>query len=161
MQRVIGTDVLVRIQVVPALAAILGRASVPGEWQRLQTAARQRDEILLQRHHPERVLNLEVSRLAIGACRTHDVIITAPGKAGFSIKIIERRVLKVAENRGAVGVLHRKVMMRTLPVRELGGVTVAACVAAHKSGLRVLIRILFGQDRIITRRQQAYAADRN
>src|SRR5262245_18476288 len=58
-------DILLRIEMEPALAARLTRTRVPGDRQRLQAAARQLDQILLQRPDAKRVLDLEVGELAV------------------------------------------------------------------------------------------------
>src|SRR5262249_1628144 len=55
MQHVVVLDLLVRVEMEPALAALLFRARVPGDRERLQAAVGKFDEILLQRIDPEGV----------------------------------------------------------------------------------------------------------
>ena len=45
-QRVARPDVFVRIEVIPALAALFDRARIPGEWQRLYVPVRKLDKTL-------------------------------------------------------------------------------------------------------------------
>ena len=63
VQLVVVRDLLVGIEVEPALAALLLRPRVPGEAQRLEAPAREGDQILLQRVDAERVVDLVVVQL--------------------------------------------------------------------------------------------------
>ena len=63
---VAGVDVLARVEVEPALPALLLRPRVPGDAERLQAAVREGDQVLLQRVDAERVADLEVGELAVG-----------------------------------------------------------------------------------------------
>jgi hypothetical protein len=67
MQNVVIADVLVRIEMEPALAALVRRPAVPGERQRLQPSVGKLDQILLQRIDAERVFDLEGGELPVGA----------------------------------------------------------------------------------------------
>ena len=76
MQRIVVPDRFVRIEMKPALAALVLGSGVPGERQRLQATVRKLHQILLQRIEAERVLDLEGRELAVrhrrsrpGTCR--------------------------------------------------------------------------------------------
>jgi hypothetical protein len=66
VQDVVVLDVLVRIEMKPALAAVALRAAVPGDREGLQAAVGKFDEILLQRLDAEGVFHLERGELAVG-----------------------------------------------------------------------------------------------
>src|SRR5262245_51303579 len=65
VQLVAEVDALVRIEVKPALPARLARARIPDDRQRLEPAAGQLDQVLLEWSQPEGVLDLEVGQLAV------------------------------------------------------------------------------------------------
>ena len=65
VQDVVVADLLVRIEVEPALAALVLRPAVPGDRERLQPAVGKFDQILLQRIEAERVFDLERGELAV------------------------------------------------------------------------------------------------
>ena len=65
MQDIIVLDLLARIEMKPALPALLLRPAVPGDRERLQPAVRKFDEILLQRIDAEGVFHLERRELAV------------------------------------------------------------------------------------------------
>src|SRR5512143_1277730 len=81
MQRIAGFDPLLGIQVIPPLAALVLRSRVPHDGQRLQASVRKWDEILLQRCDAERVLDLELGRLAIAPVSAYQE---------FAVALIER-----------------------------------------------------------------------
>src|SRR5262245_26476337 len=65
VQDVVVPDLLVGIEVEPALAALVLRAAVPGERQRLQAAVGKLDEILLQGIDTEGVFHVEGGERAV------------------------------------------------------------------------------------------------
>ena len=67
MQLVVVRDLLVGIEMKPALAALLLRPRIPGQAQRLEAPARKRDQILLQRVDAERVVDPIVVQRPVGA----------------------------------------------------------------------------------------------
>src|SRR5262249_19473403 len=69
MQYIIVFDLLVRIEMEPALAGLIFRPAVPGDRQRLQAPVRKLDQILLQRVNAESVLDLEHAELAVRPVR--------------------------------------------------------------------------------------------
>src|SRR5262249_34121616 len=65
MQHVVVLDLLVRMEMEPALSALLLGAGVPGDRERLQPTVWKFDEILLQRLDAEGVFQLERGKLAV------------------------------------------------------------------------------------------------
>lgn len=61
----------------PALSALLGGPSVPGDEKRLDVTAAKLDEILLQRKQAEGVADRKIARLARSADRVDDRCVTA------------------------------------------------------------------------------------
>ena len=67
VQRIAGRQVAIGIEMEPALPALVLRARVPRNAERLKPAFRQFDQILLQRRDAERVADFEVCELAVRA----------------------------------------------------------------------------------------------
>ena len=84
VQHVVVLDLLVRIEMEPALAALVLRPAVPGERQRLQAAVGKLDQILLQRIDAERVLDLERRRACRRARRSRRKTSRPCGRSGIA-----------------------------------------------------------------------------
>ena len=80
MQRVLVIDLLVRVQVIPALPALGGGARIPGDAQGLQPTARQRQQVLLQRIYTEHIGDFEVLQLAVLPVRVDHEFVTLAKK---------------------------------------------------------------------------------
>ena len=106
VQRVVVANVLVGIEMEPALAALLFRAAVPRNRQRLNAAVRKLDEILLQRLQPESVFHFEGLELAVGAVGLDEELAVLAEEAGLHAEIVELRVIEVAEDRLFIGMRH-------------------------------------------------------
>ncbi len=132
VQLVAEVDLLVRVQVKPALAALGCLARIPGDRQGLNLPAGQFDQVLLQGLEAVGVLDLELRKLAVGAVGAHEVLAVAPGESGGDSGVAELRVVEVAADRFGVCVLHRPRMLRSLPRRVLGAMTVGAGLAADE-----------------------------
>src|SRR5680860_420706 len=65
MERIVMADMLIGVEMEPALAALRLRAAVPGNGERLHAPIRKLDEILLQGLDPERVFHLEFVERAV------------------------------------------------------------------------------------------------
>jgi hypothetical protein len=103
-------DVLVVIEIEPLVA--LG---VPRHGERLESAAGERDEVLLERLDTEGVGDLELGRLAVRTLRLDEERAFAPEEARGDAAVVEDGTVEVAENRLVVGDGHRMVVMRSLP----------------------------------------------
>ena len=112
MQDVVVPDLLVRIEMEPALAALVLRPAVPGDRQRLQAAVGKLDQILLQRIDAERVLHLERGELAVGAVGLDQEFSVLAEEARMHAVIVEARVVEIAEHRLVGGMLHGKLVLR-------------------------------------------------
>ena len=121
VQRIAGLDVLARIKMEPAMPALRLRPRVPGDAQRLHAAARKLDQVLLQRPHPERVLDLVVGELAVRPVRVGEVLAVAARERRCGSRVGKFRVAEIAQDRFLVRNLHRKIVIGAFPRRVLFG----------------------------------------
>jgi hypothetical protein len=91
VEPVIRGDVLAGIKIEPLLALC-----VPRNRERLKTAAREGDEILLKRCHTKRMRDLEVSRHAVGALGVDEEAAVIFEKACGDIALLEKGLVEVA-----------------------------------------------------------------
>jgi hypothetical protein len=133
VQLVAVVDALAGIEVEPALPALLLRACVPGDRKGLNVAARQLDEVLLQRIHAERVADLEVRELAVRAVGADHVLAVPPEEAAGDAGVVEPRLVEVTEDGAFVGHLHGDRVLRTPPGLVLGSVAGRAGGRSHVS----------------------------
>ena len=99
VQHVVVLDLLVRIEMEPALAALVLRPAVPGDRQRLQPAVGKLDQILLQRIDAERVLDLKRGELAVGPIGLDEELSILAEEARSHAVMIEARIVEIAEHR--------------------------------------------------------------
>ena len=142
MQRVAEVDLLVRVQREPALAAAVPGARIPRNRQRLHPSPGKLDQVLLQRVDAERVLDLEIGELAIGAVGAYEVLAVAPEERRRHAAIREGRAIEAAEDRGIGCVLHRLCVLRGLPCVGLGTMALGAGRLADVRGGRQRHRCL-------------------
>ena len=93
MQFIARTDGLVRVQVIPALAALVLRPAVPDDAQCLQPATGQLNQVLLEGVNPERVGNGVVRQFAVGAVGADMVGTALAVKGGGGTKVLEGGVI--------------------------------------------------------------------
>src|SRR5262249_57043208 len=98
VQHVVVLDLLVRIEMEPALAALLLRPTVPGDRQRLQAAVGKLDQVLLKRVEAERVLDLEGGELAVRPVGLDEKFAVLAEEARAHAVMLEARVVEVAEH---------------------------------------------------------------
>ena len=133
-------DLLIGIEVEPALAAVVLRTAVPGDRQGLQAAVRERDQVLLQRIDAEGVFHLERGELAIGPVRLDEEPAVLAEKAGWHAVVLKARIVEVAQHRLFGGMLHRALVLRGAPQLRLGAVAAGARLAAHEGSRRGGVR---------------------
>ena len=109
------SDVLLRIEVKPALAALRLRARIPGDRERLHAAVGRFDQVLLQRLDAEGVLDLEVGELAVGSVGADEILPVAPEEGRRHPGVGEVRIVEVAQHACGRCVLHRELVLRALP----------------------------------------------
>ena len=110
----------------PALAALRFRARVPRDAERLEPAAGHLDQVLLQRCDAERVLDLVVGGLPVGAVGADHEPAIAPEEGRRDAGMGEARVLEVAGDRPFLGRRHRDRVLRLAPPRGLRRVALRA-----------------------------------
>src|SRR3954447_5770147 len=140
MQDIVVADLLMGIEVEPALAAVVLRSAVPGDRQRLQAAVRERDQVLLQRLDAEGVFHLERGELSIGSVGLDEEPAVLAEKAGWHAVVLKARIVEVAQHRFLGGMLHRALVLRGAPQLRLGAVAAGARLAAHEGGRRGGVR---------------------
>src|SRR5262249_54305116 len=136
MQDIVVLDLLVRVEVEPALAALLFRPAVPGDRQRLQAAVGKLDQVLLQRVDAESVFHLERGEPAVGPIGLDQKFPVLAEEAGMQAVVIEARVVEIAEHRLVGRVIHRQLVLRRAPERRLRLMTLCASLAADECGRR-------------------------
>src|SRR5208337_49608 len=92
VQDVVEADLLVRIEVKPALSALVLRPAVPAERQRLDAAVGKLHEILLERIDAERVFDREFGELPVRPVGLDHELAVAPEKARLDPEMLEARV---------------------------------------------------------------------
>ena len=115
MQHVVVADLLMRIEMEPALAAFALRARVPGKRERLDAPVGKLDEILLQGIEPERVFHFEGSELAVSAVSLHEELAVLAVEARMHAEIVEARVVEVTEHALLGRMRHGVLMLRAVP----------------------------------------------
>ena len=111
MQWVLGVDALLRIEVKPALAALRLGPAVPGNAQGIETAAGQRQQVLLQGVDTKHVFDsviLQLSRRAIGA---YPVGIAFAKKTAFNAIVKKTGILEIAQHGLLRSPLHGQIMV--------------------------------------------------
>ncbi len=121
VQRVLEVNALARIQVEPLLLA-----GIPGHAQGLQASLADLDQVLLQGLDAEGVGHLEVRGPAVGAGGVDPELGPAAKQPGAFAFGLETLFIEIAQHRLRVGLLHRQLMVRALPVPGLGLVAALA-----------------------------------
>ena len=98
MQDVVVFDVLFRVEVKPALAALVLGPRIPGERERLHAAVGKFDEVLLQRIEAEGVFHFERGELAVRPVGLDEELAVLAKEARRHAVIVEARVIEVAEH---------------------------------------------------------------
>src|SRR5262249_8746299 len=132
MQNIVVLDLLVGIEMEPALATLLLRAGVPGDREGLQPAVREFDEILLQRVDAEGVFHLERSELAVRAIGLEQEFPILAEEAGLHAVMTEARIVEIAMHRCVGRMLHGEPMLRRAPKLRLRLMAVGAGLAADE-----------------------------
>ncbi|MOA13752.1 hypothetical protein D3C78_1338150 [compost metagenome] len=126
VQRIAMVDALVGIQVEPGPLF-----HIPGGAERLQAAAFQLDQVLLQGLQPEGVGHLEVGRLAVRPRQVHpERVALALEMGGFHV-VVQWRGVEVGQHRLRAGGLHGPLVMGALPGLEGPGMTALALLLVH------------------------------
>ena len=136
VQHVVVLDLLVRVEMKPALAALLLRPAVPGERQRLQPAVGKLDEILLQRLDAEGVLDFKRGEVAVGPVGLDEKLSVPAKEARMHAVIVEARTGEIAQHRFVACVLHGEPMLRAVPKLRFALMAAGAGLAADEGGRR-------------------------
>src|SRR5262249_39852440 len=116
--------------------ALLFRAAVPGDRERLQAAVREFDQVLLQRIEAEGVFYLERGELAVGSVGLDEEFPLLAEEAGVHAVIVETRLVEIAEHRRIGRRAHRLLVRRRARELRLGGRAWGAGVAAEEGDRR-------------------------
>src|SRR5262249_12899666 len=134
VQDVVVLDLLIRVEVEPALAALVLRPGVPGERQRLYPSVGKLDEILLQRVDTERVLDFEDGERSIRSVGLYEELPVLAEETGVHAVIVEARAGEIAGDRLLGDMGHGRRMLETTPQLCLRPVTAGAGPAADEHG---------------------------
>ena len=107
VQPVTGRQLLIGVEVEPALTALLLRAAIPRNPERLEAPAGHSNQVLLQRINTERIRDLVIMQRAVGAVRAHHELVARARERGDDAEVIELRIGEIAKDRGRRGGLHR------------------------------------------------------
>src|SRR5262249_36545170 len=132
MQNIVALDLLVGIEMEPALATLLLRAGVPGDREGLQPAVREFNEILLQRIDAEGVFHLERGELAVGAIGLDEEFPILAEEAGVHAVMTEARIVEIAKHRCVGRIFHRLLVLRRAPQLRLCRMALGARVVADE-----------------------------
>ena len=133
VQRVAEGNLLLRVEVEPALPSLLRRPGVPADVQRLVPPAGERDEVLLQRIDAEGVGDRVFVELSVGAVGSNEELPVPLEERRRHAEVRERGVAEVAEDGLGGRLLHRAVVVRPFPPRILCRVAGSAGSAPHES----------------------------
>ena len=111
MQLVVVRDRLAGIEVEPSLPALLRRACVPRDAERLESSSRQGDQVLLQRLDAERVGHLELGRLSVGTVGADQEASVAPEELRGHPEVGVACAIEIAEHRRLVDLLHGQIVV--------------------------------------------------
>ena len=145
MQHVVVTDLLVGIEVEPALAALVLRAAVPGDRQRLQPAVGKLDEILLQRIERRTCISPRRRRACRRARRSPTRNLPSlRKKRERTPKYSKLASLKSPSTDFSVACCHGELVLRVAPQLRFGAVAAGAGLAADEAQLRLNDRLAGG-----------------
>ncbi len=132
VKRVAVRHLFLRVEVEPALPALLRRPGVPADVQGLVPAARKRDQVLLQREGPEGVGDRVLPELPVRPVGANEELAVALEERGRDAEMREARVLEVPDDRFLAGLLHGEVVVRAVPPPRLLRVAFLARRPAHE-----------------------------
>ena len=141
MQDIVVLDLLVRVEMEPALAALLLWSTVPCDRQCLDASIGEFDQILLQRIDTERVLHLEDGKFAVRPVGFDEEFAVLAEKPRFQTVIVEGCIGEIAQYRFVGRVIHRMLVLRCMPSLGFGPMAARAGVAADERCDRCVSRI--------------------
>ena len=137
VQRIARLQVLIGVEMEPALAALFLRPRVPGDAQRLHPSVGKGDQVLLQRGDAEDVADLEIGEFAVRSVGVDEELAVPPEEPRSDVPVGEGGIVEVAEDGGLGRLGHRQVVVRAAPRLALGLVAPGAGGAADVTGRRV------------------------
>ena len=140
-------EILVGIEVEPALSALRLGSAVPGEAQRLIAAVGEADQVLLQGIHAEGVGDLKILQWPVRPVGAHQEFPVAPEEGGGNAGVGEGRVVKITEHGLSGGRLHGLGVLRTLPVPIFCSMAFGAALRADVAAVRWRDRRMAGRQR--------------
>ena len=170
VKRVRRPERLVGIEVKPALTALGPGPRVPGQAQRLEPTARERDEVLLEGIDAEGIGDLELTGLAVRPVGANEELAVAAEERRGDAPVSDSRLVEAAEDRLIRGGLDRARVVGAPVGLRLPGVAAGALRAADEgrrrggSDRRVLGRLVGSlaagrEDQAGERRRQDREAD--
>ena len=121
-----------RIQVKPALPAVTFRPAIPCNSQCLHPAIRKLNQVLLQGYDTKGIFDFKILHAAICSVGINPEFAVFGKEPGDNAICCEFGIVKVTEHGVFGGMLHRQIMMRTLPTLLLFGMAGKTTFAAGK-----------------------------
>ena len=115
VQHVVVLDLLIGVEMKPALAALVLRPAVPGDGERLYPAVGKFDQVLLQGIDAECVFHFEGRKFAVGTVGLDEEFVILFEKAGMNAKIVEPGIIEIAKYGSGGSVLHGMPVLGFFP----------------------------------------------
>jgi len=115
VERIVGGDVFIRVEVEPAPAALFHGPGVPSDAERLKTPAGKPDQVLLQVLDAEGVDDLELGRLSVWPLGLYEEPAIPLVEAGRDAEVCEGAVVEISQDGLLAGHLHGQVVMGAGP----------------------------------------------
>ena len=137
VQRLAGGQLLIGVEMVPAVPALIAGTAVPGDAERLIASVREFDQILLQRLDAECIGDRIFMLLAVRAIGPHHEPVARTIECGRDAEMLELSAGKIAQHGCRGGRLHGQRVMRAFPGIGLRRVAAGTGLRTHV-GRRVI-----------------------
>ena len=118
---------------IPALASILLGPSVPSDPERLEPAAWQLDQILLEWRDAECIADLEIRELSIRPVGADPEFAVLLEERALDAVLGEGSAVKVSENGLLSRLLHGSLMLGCIPIGMLSGMALGTTHRSHEA----------------------------
>ena len=133
VQWILVRNEFLRIDVVPALAALSAAPGIPGDRQHLHVTIGHLDQVLLQRRNAKRVFDREHLEFTICIVSSNQEVAATFEKSGGHVEILKLDTGKISQDALGRDLLHRQRVMRILPKLELRRVALPACLRSGEA----------------------------
>src|ERR1019366_5804253 len=142
MQRIGVRQLLIGVEVEPALAVVLLAPRIPRHNKALYSTVGEGNQVLLQGRDPERIRKLKVLQFAVGAVGADVELAVFLEEAGRYAVFGEVCVVEIPEDGGIIGDLHCLGVVRSAPGLHLLRMALYATLLPNVGGGRRRLRFL-------------------